>query len=227
MPALAAPAWATRDVVSSRRVQRDPFLVLQPVSGAYWRVLAAMIPRLMTPPCPSSVRPPEPKATGSNPVGRATSFRPFFPRKGPFPWKGCFLPGPAIDRVQVRIGSHMPPAHPMPVGEVSGRGAPCSVFIIYSRAHRLVLRRRGFPGLAETRVVTRAGWRGPACRARGRARAPPHAADCGDGRERGIRTGTGGRLQDGRHRSALPDLNESDSQGETPRAWRPAPRGLP
>ena len=36
----------------------------------------------------------------------------------------------------------------MPVGEVSGRGAPCSVFIIYSRAHRLVLRRRGFPGLA-------------------------------------------------------------------------------
>ena len=84
MPALAAPAWDTRDVVSSRRVQRDPFLVLQPVSGAYWRVLAAMIPRLMTPPCPSSVRPPEPKATGSNPVGRATSSGPFSQEKGLF-----------------------------------------------------------------------------------------------------------------------------------------------
>ena len=29
------------------------------------------------------------------------------------------------------------------------------------------------------------------------------------------------------HRSALPDLNESDNPGETPRAWRPEPRGLP
>ena len=88
MPALAAPAWDTRDVVSSRRVQRDPFLVLQPVSGAYWRVLTAMIPRLMTPPCPSSVRPPEPKATGSNPVGRATSSGPFSQEKGLFHGRG-------------------------------------------------------------------------------------------------------------------------------------------
>ena len=82
--------------------------------------------------------PPEPKATGSNPVGRANSSGPFPPRKGPFSWGfAIFRPWPPPPRAG-QIGSDMAPEHPFRAPKVSrkvstspatarrsSRGLPC------------------------------------------------------------------------------------------------------